>query len=68
MEVGREGEGKGKVLLLPGAQVPDGIGVMGFRERSLWVTAFRVTCSLAFGVSALQCVACQSEVQVVAGW
>lgn len=61
------GEGKGKLLLLSGAQMPDGMGVMGVRRRSLWITAFRLTCALAFGVSALRRVACQSEVQVVAG-
>lgn len=59
---------RGNFLILSGAQVPDGMGVMRFRKRSLLVTAFRVTCSLASGVSALQWVACQSEVQVVAGW
>lgn len=58
----------GNFSLLSRAQVRDGIGVMGFRKRSLWVTAFRVTCTLAFGVPALQWVVCQSEVQVVAGW
>lgn len=47
--------------------MPDGMGVMGVKRRSFWITAFRLTCALAFGVSALQRVACQSEVWVVAG-
>lgn len=47
--------------------MPDGVGVMGVKWRSFWITAFRLTCALAFGVSAWQWVACQSEVWVVAG-